>query len=64
MAILTLRKIHRHPDFASGDEVKISRRSVKATVIASRLAAGHDRAITMLFQFAAAAIPLRQTEVD
>jgi farnesyl-diphosphate farnesyltransferase len=64
MAILTLRKIHRHPDFASGDEVKISRRSVKATVIASRLAAGHDRAIIFLFQFAAAGIPLRQTEVD
>jgi farnesyl-diphosphate farnesyltransferase len=64
MAILTLRKIHRHPDFTSGDAVKISRRSVKATVIASRLAAGHDRAIKMLFEVAAAGIPVLFTEVN
>jgi farnesyl-diphosphate farnesyltransferase len=63
MAILTLRKICRHPDFSTGDEVKISRRSVRATVIASRLAAGHDRAITMLFQIASAGLPLAPTEV-
>jgi farnesyl-diphosphate farnesyltransferase len=63
MAILTLRKIRRHPGFSSGDQVKISRSSVKATVIASRLAAGHDRAIRMLFQAAATGLPLTQTEV-
>jgi len=32
MAVLTLRKIRRHPNFTSGAEVKISRRSVKAVV--------------------------------
>ena len=64
MAILTLRKIHRHPDFAHGDAVKISRRSVRATVIASRIAAGHDRAIKLLFRAAAAGIPVLQTEVN
>jgi len=64
MAILTLRKIGRHPDFAHGDAVKISRRSVRATVIASRLAAGHDRAIKMLFMAAAAGVPVLQTEVN
>jgi farnesyl-diphosphate farnesyltransferase len=64
MAILTLRKIRRHPDFASGDAVKISRRSVRATVIASRLAAGHDRAIRMLFDIAAAGIPLQHEGID
>ena len=64
MAILTLRKIHRHPDFAHGDEVKISRRSVKAIVIASRLAAGHDGAIEVLARAAAIGLPLMQTEVS
>jgi hypothetical protein len=33
-------------------------------VIASRLAAGHDRAIRMLFDFAAAGIPLQHEEID
>ena len=37
MAVLTLRKIHDRPGFRSGEEVKISRRSVRATVLASRL---------------------------
>jgi farnesyl-diphosphate farnesyltransferase len=64
MAILTLRKIHRRPDFSSGDEVKISRRSVQATVIASRLTAGYDFAIRMLFNVAAAGLPLEETEVS
>lgn len=64
MALLTLRKIRRHPGFASGDEVKISRRSVRATVITSRLAAGHDRAIRTLFGIAAAGLPLERTEVS
>jgi farnesyl-diphosphate farnesyltransferase len=63
MAILTLRKIHRHPNFAHGDDVKISRRSVQATVIASRLAAGHDRAIELLARAAAIGLPLMQMEV-
>lgn len=64
MAVLTLRKIRRHPGFSSGDEVKISRRSVKATVIASRLAAGHDRAVRMLFHLAASGLPLKEKGVD
>ena len=63
MALLTLRKIRQRPDFAHGDEVKISRRSVKATVIASRLAAGHDSAIRLLFRAAATGLPPIQTEV-
>jgi farnesyl-diphosphate farnesyltransferase len=63
MAVLTLRKIRRHPGFSTGDEVKISRRSVKATVMASRIAAGHDRVIRMLFRVAATGLPLEQREV-
>ncbi|MFP4352994.1 MAG: phytoene/squalene synthase family protein, partial [Puniceicoccaceae bacterium] len=37
MAVLTLRKIHANPSFSLGAEVKISRRSVKATVLAADL---------------------------
>ncbi len=49
MAVLTLRKIDRRRDFSSGQDVKITRRSVKATVVTSRLAAGHDRLLRLLF---------------
>jgi farnesyl-diphosphate farnesyltransferase len=64
MALLTLRKIHRRPDFGSGDEVKISRRSVQSIVVASRLAAGHDPAIRMLFRLAALGLPLIPRELN
>jgi farnesyl-diphosphate farnesyltransferase len=57
MAVLTLRKIHRRPDFSSGEEVKISRRSVKATVAVSRFAAGHDLALRALFRLASTGLP-------
>ena len=49
MAVLTLRKINRHRDFRSGNDVKISRRSVRATVLTSRLAASHDGLLRTLF---------------
>jgi farnesyl-diphosphate farnesyltransferase len=58
MAVLTLRKIHRRPGFRSGEEVKISRRSVRATVLGSRLTAPRDAAVRMLFGAAAAGLPL------
>jgi len=32
MAVMTLRKLHSHPGYAAGDDVKISRRTVRATV--------------------------------
>jgi len=57
MALLTLRKIHRHLDFRSGQEVKISRSSVKATIFASRLCARSDPALRLLFRAAGAGLP-------
>jgi len=62
MAVLTLRKIHDRPGFRSGEEVKISRRSVRATVLASRLAARRDAALRMLFGAAAAGLPIEPAE--
>lgn len=57
MALLTLRKLHARPEFRSGQEVKISRRSVRATVLASRLCAGNDAALRLLFRMAARGLP-------
>ena len=49
MAVLTLRRIHAHADFSSGQQVKISRRSVWATVIVTSLAARSDVMLKALF---------------
>ena len=58
MAVLTLRKISDNPDFLSGQSVKISRRSVKATVLATTVAAGSNTALRGLFALAANGLPL------
>jgi farnesyl-diphosphate farnesyltransferase len=58
MAVLTLRKIHEHPDFAAGAEVKISRRSVKLTVLLSRMWAGSDTMLRVLFALAGRGLPM------
>jgi len=57
MALLTLRKIDRHRDFRRGDQVKISRASVRATVVASRLVASHDAGVRALFHLASRGLP-------
>ena len=49
MAILTLRKINNNRDFTCGQQVKISRRSVKATVITSNILVRRDTALKSLF---------------
>lgn len=51
MAVLTLRKIQSRPDFRSGQEVKITRRSVKLTVLATNATAGSDTALRLLFHW-------------
>jgi len=49
MALLTLRKIHRNPGFSRGAQVKITRRSVKATILTSRIAGHSNAALRTLF---------------
>ncbi len=58
MAVLTLRKIHQNPEFRQGGEVKISRRSVKATIVATNLAVRSNTALQMMFSLAARGLPL------
>lgn len=57
MAVLTLRKINAHRDFVSGEQVKISRRQVRATVVCANLFTRHDRALRGLFNLAASGLP-------
>lgn len=57
MAILTLRKINKHRTFRSGQEVKISRRSVKATIFSTNLLTRHDNLLKLLFHLTARTLP-------
>jgi farnesyl-diphosphate farnesyltransferase len=58
LAVLTLRKIHRHPTFRSSSEVKVSRRTVKATVLTTNLTLMSNRALRLMFARAADGLPL------
>jgi farnesyl-diphosphate farnesyltransferase len=58
LAVLTLRKIHRNPTFRSGAEVKVSRRTVKATVLTTNLTLMSNRALRLMFARAADGLPL------
>ncbi len=57
MALLTLRKIDRNRAFRSGREVKISRRAVRATIVATDLTAGSDATLRFLFNLTARRLP-------
>jgi 4,4'-diapophytoene synthase len=58
MAVLTLKKIHNNPGYTNGNEVKISRRAVKATVFACAIAQHSNRALELLFNMASRGLPL------
>ena len=49
MAVLTLRKVDANRHFTSGQQVKISRRSVKAVVLVSNLCVSNDTLLKLLF---------------
>ncbi|MEQ8290408.1 MAG: phytoene/squalene synthase family protein [Gammaproteobacteria bacterium] len=51
MAVLTLDKIRQQPDFTSGNQVKITRRSVKGTVFMTSLFVKQDRILRLMFDF-------------
>ena len=49
MAVLTLRRVHTHPAFTDSRQVRISRRSVRATVVVTNSLARSDVALRVLF---------------
>ena len=57
LAVLTLRKINNHPHYTDGSQVKISRLSVKGTILATRLTVQNDRFLKLLFSIAARGLP-------
>ncbi|VFN03110.1 MAG: farnesyl-diphosphate farnesyltransferase [Candidatus Kentron sp. G] len=57
MALLTLRKINRHRNFRSGQEVKISHLSVKATIAATELVVGGNQRAQWLFDVVEKGLP-------
>lgn len=61
MAVLTLRKIDRHRTFSAGQQVKITRRSVKATILGARLAVRNDWLLRLAFYVLGAGIPCVRT---
>jgi len=52
MAVLTLNKINQHRGFNKSTQVKITRRSVKATIFTTSLFAGNNWALNQLFSVA------------
>src|SRR6266550_5197448 len=58
LAVLTLRKINKRLYYTNGAQVKISRRSVKGTILATRLTLQNDALLKLLFHLAAWHLPL------
>ena len=58
LAVMTLQKLHRNPHFTSGDQVKVSRRTVQATILATNLMLTSNRGLRSLFSIAASGLPL------
>ena len=56
-AVLTLRKINNRLDYTDGDQVKISRLSVKGTILAAGLTLPNDHLLRLLFSAAAWRLP-------
>jgi farnesyl-diphosphate farnesyltransferase len=62
LAVMTLRKIHRNPAFTSGEQVKVSRRTVKATIVTTNLTLMSNRALRLIFARAADSLPLANSK--
>jgi farnesyl-diphosphate farnesyltransferase len=63
LAVLTLRKIHNNPGFSSGNDVKVSRRTVKATILTTNIALKSNRALRLVFARAADGLPLATSDL-
>jgi farnesyl-diphosphate farnesyltransferase len=57
LAVLTLRKINKHLDYTAEKQVKISRLSVKATILATQLTGQSDALLKFLFNLASWRLP-------
>ncbi|MGO9994276.1 MAG: phytoene/squalene synthase family protein [Steroidobacteraceae bacterium] len=60
LAVLTLQKINRNPEFTAGAQVKVSRRAVAMTRSLTDIARRNDWMLRRLFALAARGLPLAQ----
>jgi farnesyl-diphosphate farnesyltransferase len=58
MAVLTLRKINKHPGFRNGREVKISRRSVHTTIALTNLLVRNNTLLKLLLYLTSFNLPV------
>ncbi len=58
MAMLTLRKIAKNPDFQVSSEVKITRRAVKTTIFTCRVLRSSNAGLRAVFRLAGRSLPL------
>ncbi len=63
LAVMTLQKLHRNPYFTSGDQVKVSRRTVKATILTSNLNTASNRRLRWLFNWASRGLPISRAKM-
>ena len=57
MAVLTLNKINKNRIFTSGNQVKISRRSVKGTILVANLFSGNNYMLRQVFRVSSRHLP-------
>jgi len=57
MAVMTLRKVHAHPGYATGAQVKIRRSTVRRTVALLNLSTGSNTLLRLLFALGARGLP-------
>ena len=57
MAVLTLEKIRKKPDFINGKQVKISRRDVRITTLITSIFVSNDAILRYLFKFSGRHLP-------
>ncbi|MGB0721301.1 MAG: phytoene/squalene synthase family protein [Gammaproteobacteria bacterium] len=62
MAVLTLRRVNAQRGFRAGSEVKISRRSVRATVLGSKISAGSDGMLRLMLALMSRGLPRFEPE--
>ncbi len=64
LAVLTLRRIYNNPTYTSGQQVKVPRRAVKATVLVTNALTRSDRLLRVLFAWTARGLPLSGGDGD
>lgn len=62
-AVLTLRRIHSTPSYTAGNDVKISRRSVKAVAVITSFLARSDLALRIFFAVLTRGLPRSKLDI-